>query len=61
MSSTKSPARTRAKKKPIPKKKRSPQKDFSFRCLLLGEEKPDLTALESGSTTILDILSPRYY
>lgn len=26
--------------------------------LLFGEEKPDLTELESGSTTILDILSP---
>lgn len=26
--------------------------------LLFGEEKPDLSELESGSTTILDILSP---
>ena len=26
--------------------------------VIFGEEKPDLTELEAGSTTILDILSP---
>ncbi len=44
-------------------KKKHPIKDknhekFSFKRLLLGEEKPDLSELEAGSTTILDILSP---
>ena len=58
MSSTKKSARARAKKKPVPKKKPSRQKEFFFKRLLLGEEKPDLSELESGSTTILDILSP---
>lgn len=29
-----------------------------LKTLLFGEEKPDLTELEAGSTTILDILSP---
>ena len=58
MRSTKKSARARAKKKPVSKKKLSRQKEFSFKRLLLGEEKPDLSELESGSTTILDILSP---
>ena len=42
------------------KKKAPPaeKKQSSFKRLLFGEEKPDLTELESGSTTILDILSP---
>ena len=44
------------KKKPAAKK--SGQEKFSLKHLLFGEEKPDLTELESGSTTILDILSP---
>ena len=44
-------------------KKKHPIKDknhekFSFKRLLLGEEKTDLSELEAGSTTILDILSP---
>jgi DNA replication protein DnaC len=34
------------------------QKQFSLKRLIFGEEKPDLTELEAGSTTILDILSP---
>jgi DNA replication protein DnaC len=34
------------------------QKHFSLKRLIFGEEKPDLTELEAGSTTILDILSP---
>ena len=53
MRSTKKSARARAKKKPVSKKKLSRQKEFSFKRLLLGEEKPDLSELESGSTTIL--------
>lgn len=55
----KKPAKVPAKgkkKKPVAKKKG--QEKFSIKRLLLGEEKPDLTELESGSTTILDILSP---
>ena len=35
----------------------APKQPFLKR-LLFGEEKPDLSELESGSTTILDILSP---
>jgi len=42
------------KKKPAAKK----TEKFSLKRLIFGEEKPDLTELESGSTTILDILSP---
>lgn len=57
------------KKKPLPsrekpKKKRTAapvegeNKQPALKRLLFGEEKPDLTELEAGSTTILDILSP---
>lgn len=46
----------------VAKKKKSPVKKqdqkFSLKRLIMGEEKPDLTELEAGSTTILDILSP---
>ena len=35
-----------------------PSRQPFLKRLLFGEEKPDLTELESGSTTILDILSP---
>ena len=48
------PARTRAKKKTPP----ASGKLAGLKSLLSGEEKPDLTGLEAGSTTILDILSP---
>ena len=58
MSTVKKTAKAPAKKRPAPQKKRTPQKKFSLKRLLFGEEKPDLTELESGSTTILDILSP---
>ena len=50
---TKAPAR----KKATPAKKKNEQ-PFSLKRLIMGEEKPDLTELEAGSTTILDILSP---
>ena len=40
------------------KEKRASQDGFSLKKLIFGEEKPDLTELEAGSTTILDILSP---
>lgn len=43
-----------AKKKPALKESKQPL----FKQLLFGEEKPDLSELETGSTTILDILSP---
>ena len=45
-------------KKKKPAVKREGQDKFSLKRLLMGEGKPDLTELESGSTTILDILSP---
>ena len=51
---------TRPAAKARPKKKAPPaeKKQSALKRLLFGEEKPDLTELESGSTTILDILSP---
>ncbi len=52
---TKPPAKA-AKKKKSPVKKQD--RKFSLKRLIMGEEKPDLTELEAGSTTILDILSP---
>ena len=54
----------KTKKAPIKvqKKKKTPARKsdqkFSLKRLIMGEEKPDLTELEAGSTTILDILSP---
>ena len=46
----------------IPKRKKQSEEERSDQSLLkrmiFGEEKPDLTELEAGSTTILDILSP---
>lgn len=45
-------------KKKKPAAKRENQEKFSLKHLLMGEEKPDLTELGSGSTTILGILSP---
>ncbi len=59
MKSTKKTAAPKAKV-PAKKKKTPPaeKKQSGLKRLLFGEEKPDLTELESGSTTILDILSP---
>ena len=51
---TKPAAKARPRKKAPPVEK----KQSGLKRLLFGEEKPDLTELESGSTTILDILSP---
>ncbi len=54
----------KTKKTPVKQKKKaqSPKKKndqpFSLKRLIMGEEKPDLTELEAGSTTVLDILSP---
>ena len=48
------PAKSRAKKKTPPAR----PKQLGLKRLLFGEERPDLTELETGSTTILDILSP---
>ena len=46
----------------IPKRKKQSAEERSNRPLLkrviFGEEKRDLTELEAGSTTVLDILSP---
>ena len=47
----------KSKKKGQAAKKKNGQ-PFSLKHLIFGEEKPDLTELEAGSTTILDILSP---
>ncbi len=52
---TKPPVKVKKKATPTPKKEKQ---SFSLKRLIMGEEKPDLTELESGSTTILDILSP---
>lgn len=52
-----------AKKRGVPtkdareEKEQIPKQSFLKR-LIFGEEKPDLSELEAGSTTILDILSP---
>ena len=52
----------RSKKKVKPKQDNKgedlPPKQSPLKRLLFGEEKPDLSELEAGSTTILDILSP---
>ena len=48
------PTKSRAKKKTPPAR----PKQLGLKRLLFGEERPDLTELEAGSTTILDILSP---
>ena len=47
-------------KKPMPSAKSEPviKKQPLLKRLLFGPEKPDLSELEAGSTTILDILSP---
>lgn len=52
---------SKATVKPVKKKKPPVKKQdqkFSLKRLIMGEEKPDLTELEAGSTTVLDILSP---
>ena len=49
------PAKAAKKKKTSVKKQ---DQKFSLKHLIMGEEKPDLSELEAGSTTILDILSP---
>ncbi len=57
----KKPARGGAKtavKKKAPLKKGGDQEKFSLKRLIFGGEKADLSELEAGSTTILDILSP---
>ena len=41
-----------------PPVKEQPKKQPFLKRLLFGEETPDLSELEAGSTTILDILSP---
>ena len=62
--------KTKTKKAPAAKsapektgKKKQPgesqiKKQPFLKRMLFGEEKPDLSELEAGSTTILDILSP---
>ena len=52
---TKPPAKTVKKRKPPVKKQ---DQKLSLKRLIMGEEKPNLTELEAGSTTVLDILSP---
>ena len=50
---TKAPVKRAKKKAATAEPKQNPIKR-----LLFGEEKPDLSELEAGATTILDILSP---
>ena len=47
-------------KKPVPPAEAEPviKKQPLLKRLLFGPERPDLSELEAGSTTILDILSP---
>lgn len=47
-------------KKPVPPAEAEPviKKQLLLKRLLFGPERPDLSELEAGSTTILDILSP---
>ena len=54
------PPKSAPAKKPIKKKpdENTPSKQPFLKRLLFGEEKPDLSELNAGSTTILDILSP---
>ena len=54
------PPKSAPAKKPIKKKpdENAPPKQPFLKRLLFGEEKPDLSELNAGSTTILDILSP---
>ena len=54
----KKPTKPAAKARPKKKAPSAAKKQSGLKRLLFGEEKPDLTELESGSTTILDILSP---
>ena len=56
----KRPAKAAPRKKPAKKTldENAPPKQPFLKRLLFGEEKPDLSELNAGSTTILDILSP---
>lgn len=49
---------TKAKKEKQTKEGQQNEKQPFLKTLIFGEEKPDLTELEAGSTTILDILYP---
>ena len=51
-------APAKAKKEKQTKEEQQNEKQPFLKTLIFGEEKPDLTELEAGSTTILDILSP---
>ena len=51
-------APAKAKKEKQTKVEQQNEKQPFLKTLIFGEEKPDLTELEAGSTTILDILSP---
>lgn len=48
----------KSKKEKQAKEEQQNEKQPFLKTLIFGEEKPDLTELEAGSTTILDILSP---
>jgi len=52
------PKKTPVKSKKKVQAKKKNDQVFSLKRLIMGEEKPDLTELEAGSTTVLDILSP---
>ena len=59
----KKPRNAAAKKihKEPPKEKRTKKEQTEqpfLKRMIFGEERPDLTELEAGSTTILDILAP---
>ena len=48
----------KSKKEKQAKEEQQNEKQPFLKTLIFGEEKPNLTELEAGSTTILDILSP---
>ena len=52
------PAALRKKKKSKAAKETRAERQSFIKRMIFGEEKPDLTELEAGSTTILDILAP---
>ena len=54
-------AATKKNQKAPPKEKRTKKEQTEqpfLKRMIFGEERPDLTELEAGSTTILDILAP---
>ncbi len=43
---------------PVPEKEEKPKKQPFLKRLLFGEDKPDVSELDAGATTVMDILAP---